>query len=318
MTKARTQGESKGRLVSAIALLALLLIPLVAAAPNNPGHDSLYIEETGDSQLTGGLNISDELQVANLFYSANLDILGNGTNPANGRAEIYALNDYSLNLLSPVDIMLYSSGGSVKVGPGGSTDLNVSGDIYAGNSLVQKRVSGTCGAGEAIATIDANGGVTCVDANATGVSTAGGWTNTSSVTSTSLDVEVNGSTLSVFTDSGNQVLFTTGATMADFGRYGSGSSTVRIGSRTDQYLSSLTFGHGYTGVYGTTTNEWTVSSDHDDDTLIFSGDGGLGVDDFLTLNQAGSIGIGTTKPLITTAHQWNKPLVPAPTIQIRE
>jgi hypothetical protein len=101
MTKARTQGESKGRLVSAIALLALLLIPLVAAAPNNPGHDSLYIEETGDSQLTGGLNISDELQVANLFYSANLDILGNGTNPANGRAEIYALNDYSLNLLSP-------------------------------------------------------------------------------------------------------------------------------------------------------------------------------------------------------------------------
>jgi hypothetical protein len=296
MTKARTQGESKGRLVSAIALLALLLIPLVAAAPNNPGHDSLYIEETGDSQLTGGLNISDELQVANLFYSANLDILGNGTNPANGRAEIYALNDYSLNLLSPVDIMLYSSGGSVKVGPGGSTDLNVSGDIYAGNSLVQKRVSGTCGAGEAIATIDANGGVTCVDANATGVSTAGGWTNTSSVTSTSLDVEVNGSTLSVFTDSGNQVLFTTGATMADFGRYGSGSSTVRIGSRTDQYLSSLTFGHGYTGVYGTTTNEWTVSSDHDDDTLIFSGDGGLGVDDFLTLNQAGSIGIGTTNP----------------------
>jgi hypothetical protein len=178
-------------------LLLLLSLPLVAAA-NNPGHDSLYIEQTGDSNLTGTLNISDELRVANLFYSDNLDIMGNGSQPGNNKAEIYATAGNAMYFNAPGNFYFGSTGGGTMVYMGTSgVHLNVSGDIYAGNTLVQKRVSGTCGAGEAIATIDANGGVTCVDANATGVSTAGGWTNTSSVTSTSLDVNINSGDFSV-------------------------------------------------------------------------------------------------------------------------
>ena len=62
---------------------ALLLLLIVAAtfvvAANDPGHDTLYIEENGDSLLTGNLNISDEQRVQNLIYSSNLHLVGNGT-----------------------------------------------------------------------------------------------------------------------------------------------------------------------------------------------------------------------------------------------
>jgi len=81
------------------------------------------------------------------------------------------------------------------------------------------------------------------------------------------------------------------------GRFASGSQTVRVAARSSAYDSILQFGHGLTGHYGTTTNIWTFTAGgNTSSNLVISGDGGLGTDDFLTIEQSGDIGIGTTGP----------------------
>jgi len=75
-----------------ITLILILTIPTSTHAANNPGHDQLYIEQQGDSELNGSLNITQQLKVANLFYSEYLDILGNGSQPTSSYSQIYTPN----------------------------------------------------------------------------------------------------------------------------------------------------------------------------------------------------------------------------------
>lgn len=117
-------------------LLALALLPLVFAA-NDPGHDTLYIESTGDSLLTGELNISDDLRVANLFYSSYLDILGNNSQPSGSFAQIYTTSSGNeLVLNAPQTITLAKDSGSIVHIGGSDVDLNVTGEIYERNVRV--------------------------------------------------------------------------------------------------------------------------------------------------------------------------------------
>ena len=63
-----------------LLVFALLLVPSVLA-PNDPGHDSLYIEQTGDSELTGKLNITSDLKVDGNQSIAGLYLYGDGSQP---------------------------------------------------------------------------------------------------------------------------------------------------------------------------------------------------------------------------------------------
>ncbi len=68
------------RLFTFLTLLVLFTFLLPAAlGANDPGHDTLYIEQNGNSQLSGSLNITKDLEVAQRIYSDYLDVRGDGT-----------------------------------------------------------------------------------------------------------------------------------------------------------------------------------------------------------------------------------------------
>ena len=93
-------------------LIAAMIIPAVFAA-NNPGHDSLYIEHQGDSQLNGTLNITQNISVTGSTGSGNNNLY------LDAQDAIY---------------LKYNGGGTMYVGVLGSTDLNVSGALYVQSS----------------------------------------------------------------------------------------------------------------------------------------------------------------------------------------
>lgn len=178
-----------------ICIVALLCLGSALAA-NDPGHDSLYIEQSGDSNLTGSLNISNELKVANLIYSSYLDILGNGSQPSSSFTQIYAQtggNELVLN--APTRLYLAKDSGSmVHIGTA-AVDLNVSQNLYLANNLIiagTTRISAT-GVATLAASSTVDGSAICTAANGlcNGASSAGGWTNTSTTTATDLLVDIN-------------------------------------------------------------------------------------------------------------------------------
>ena len=174
-------------------LLLLVLVPSVYA-PNDPGHDSLYIEETGDSELTGNLNISDELRIANLLYSAQLDVQGNGSQPSGSNAQIYTRasgNDLVLNAPTSL-VLLRDSGSIVHVGTSG-VDLNVSSnatvqynlDVVSGSLLTAGTVRlSNAGVGTFAAGSTVDGSSICTASNGLcdgGGGGASGWNDTGGV-----------------------------------------------------------------------------------------------------------------------------------------
>lgn len=69
-----------------LMLLTIMLLTTISAviAANDPGHDTLYIEETGNSSLTGSLNVSSQLQsnifkMISRFFGDYIDVKANGT-----------------------------------------------------------------------------------------------------------------------------------------------------------------------------------------------------------------------------------------------
>ena len=61
-------------------LLGIIILSGLVLATNNPGHDSLYIEETGNSTITGNLNLTGFLTIENnIWLKSYLDILANGS-----------------------------------------------------------------------------------------------------------------------------------------------------------------------------------------------------------------------------------------------
>jgi len=199
-----------------IILAILLALTTAVLAANDPGHDTLYVEQTGDSLLTGNLNISDEFKVANLFYSAYLDILGNNSQPSGSFAQIYARSTGTdLVLNAPTSISLARDSGSlVQVGVSG-VDLNVSGNgtvqnnfnIVSGSLQVAGTVrisntgigtfaSGTQVNGQDVCTAD---GTNCPASGGSG----GGWLNST----TTVYLANNGTNVSIGNTTGSLPLF---------------------------------------------------------------------------------------------------------------
>lgn len=205
-----------------IAAVALLVIGVTFAA-NDPGHDSLYVEETGDSNLTGSLNISNDLQVANRVYSAYLDIIGNGTVAGGSQHRILGLAT-NLVIESQGDIVFNDQIGTsnqVRIG-GGSSDnvnLNVTGDIYvkAGKDIT---VGGT--------SVCLANGTNCIGGNNTGnvssVTAGDGLDNSGSDSDPILDINT-GTGLEIDSDT---LRLSTGA--AGDGLTGGGASALAVGA----------------------------------------------------------------------------------------
>jgi hypothetical protein len=178
-------------------LLALIILSGSALAANNPGHDSLYIEQSGDSVLTGNLNITYLLTLeGNLYLKSYLDLIANGTaiSSSPSRNTIYGTNTLlEIDAASGGNFYLNRYGGTIFTGsPSARTDLNVSGNLYIYNPTGYTTL--TVG-NVAVCLANGTGCPTIQGGNAGGA--GGGWTNTTTVTSTSLDVNVDSGTLFV-------------------------------------------------------------------------------------------------------------------------
>jgi hypothetical protein len=221
-------GEMSSRRLGIILLgsfiISLLLSATVLSA-NDPGHDSLYLLLTGDSNVTGNINLTGSLDAgtisyATLLYGQKLDIRANGTVlSTNSRPAVQADDtDLYLDPKSGGVLWLNAKGATtnlVQVGPmtGNAVILNVSGMIYENNSRVCTEDNGLC-AGDAgsrwplaagylfnnSGSLDFNESRlnATIDARASGIGDGtGGWTNTTVTTSTALNVNVTNGNLIV-------------------------------------------------------------------------------------------------------------------------
>jgi hypothetical protein len=133
----------KRELISIIITLILLLISICAvAAANDPGHDTLYIEQQGDSELNGTLNITNNLSLqstSKVKQGGVLTLYADGSTPATG-TYISATGDseYKLYLDTSGNVYIKNNigGGMVYIGKTGSTPtgLNVSGALFINGS----------------------------------------------------------------------------------------------------------------------------------------------------------------------------------------
>jgi len=177
-------------------LILLLFVPFVIAA-NDPGHDTLYIEQVGDSNLTGSLNISDEFRVQNLWYSANLHLVGNGTILSAPSQPRLMGGSSQMYIDSTGNLYINTKGGTSSIVQIGDTateaiTLNVSGNttfshnvnVNEGNLLVAGTVRisnagvGTFASGTTVNSLGIclADGTNCLGG---GSASAGGWRNNS-------------------------------------------------------------------------------------------------------------------------------------------
>jgi hypothetical protein len=237
----------------AVGILLVGLIALnVAAAANDPGHDSLYLLKLGDN-VTGNINLTGNLtatlvQATGRFFGPNIDIRGDGTSSAAANQIIGTSSTFELSSSGSLILNKAVTGGMVYVGYGGTTTtLNVSGSALVGNNLtVVNNISAaniyTTGGINSSGPMFAQGSQVCTADNGLcsggpGASDGtGGWLNTSDNTSTSLRVIVNSSShlgsFIVQNQSGSTHLFING-TSGGIGLGAQSSPHVRlISSRT--------------------------------------------------------------------------------------
>jgi len=131
----------KEPVIRVIQTLILLLITIThpTLAVNDPGHDQLYIEEQGSSELNGSLNITQNLSVSGglIKQPGGLILYGDGTLPSTGPPYITGTNTNHLYLDAQGNIYIkYTIGGdTVYIGKtGAATDLNVSGALHVQSS----------------------------------------------------------------------------------------------------------------------------------------------------------------------------------------
>lgn len=136
MGKQKIMLKREMRLALLLLLLLIMLsyiVPL-ASSENDPGHDTLYIEQQGDSVLNGTINISQQLKVANRLYSSYLEILGNGSQPTGSFPQIYASDANTLTINSLTSLHLLKDAGSTVYIGGTGVNLNISGALYLGSN----------------------------------------------------------------------------------------------------------------------------------------------------------------------------------------
>lgn len=133
----------KRGLINIIIVILLLLISIYStSAANDPGHDILYIEQQGDSELNGTLNITNNLSLTStskVKQGGVLTLYADGSTPGTG-TYISATGEanYDLYLDTQGNVYLKNNlgGGIVYIGKTGSTptSLNVSGALLINGS----------------------------------------------------------------------------------------------------------------------------------------------------------------------------------------
>jgi hypothetical protein len=124
-----------------LATIILLIIIQIASADNDPGHDTLYIEQQGDSELSGSLNITNNLSLqstSKLKQGGVLTLYADGSTPGTG-TYISATGDPNYDLYIDTQGSIYFkslTSGMMYIGKTGSTptDLNISGALYINGS----------------------------------------------------------------------------------------------------------------------------------------------------------------------------------------
>ncbi|MBN2142266.1 hypothetical protein JW711_02960, partial [Candidatus Woesearchaeota archaeon] len=122
----------------AAAIAVIMLATALASAENDPGHDTLYIEEIGNQSLTGTLNITDNVSIeGGLGTLQGLLLYGDGTLPAAGNPYIGVSGDDMYLYAADRLILKNPSGGeAVYIGlTANAVDLNVSGALYMQGTL---------------------------------------------------------------------------------------------------------------------------------------------------------------------------------------
>ena len=136
----------------ALVLLLLLVAPLVLAA-NDPGHDTLYVLISGDSNITGSVNLTGNvtasaIRYARILYGDQLDIRANNTvmpGPLS-RPALQATSTEVYLDASTLNIKTITSGGTVQVGDKSLNNVifNVSGTITQQNVNVCLQNGSNC------------------------------------------------------------------------------------------------------------------------------------------------------------------------------
>ena len=122
-----------------LIILGIILMMPLAIAANDPGHDSLYIEQQGDSELNGSLNISQNFTIkgGNLFMNDYLDFYADGGTVSTPSINTIAGTNTYLAIDSPGDVFInrYSNANTVYIGyTGGTVNLNITGALYIQSS----------------------------------------------------------------------------------------------------------------------------------------------------------------------------------------
>jgi len=126
-----------------LAALMLIISLVMSSAANDPGHDTLYIEEDGDSELNGSFNVSDNMKTKGnqtiqglLYQGSNLDIRGDG-DESGSKARIIGAAGF-LSFQSPGPVYINTQSGttsSVYFGNGAdNVNINLTGALYFGTS----------------------------------------------------------------------------------------------------------------------------------------------------------------------------------------
>ena len=130
----KTKIDNRNKRIIIITIVALFLIPIVIAA-NDPGHDILYIEQNGDSELNGSFNVTSNASLKGVTSAGvGLTIYGNGFSSSTGTIPyISGASGSNLYLETPSSgsiYLKYNGGSAVYIGVLDRTDLNVSGALY--------------------------------------------------------------------------------------------------------------------------------------------------------------------------------------------
>ncbi|MCF8013322.1 hypothetical protein K9K83_03000, partial [Candidatus Woesearchaeota archaeon] len=147
--------NEKNNIKIIITILFLTLFTSLLAtnnlAQNNPGHDTLYIEQTGDSELTGNFNVTGNTTIQGIQTQNNLVLRGDGEQTGT-KARIIGSAGY-LSIQSPGDIYINTLSGTtsdVYLGDGSDTvGLIVTGNLSTNGQNVCLADGTNCPAGAA-------------------------------------------------------------------------------------------------------------------------------------------------------------------------
>ena len=124
-----------------IASLGIIILSLIviqtASAANDPGHDTLYIEQQGNSELNGTLNITQNLSLTStskVKQGGVLTLYADGSTPGGTETYISATGSANYDLYIETQGSIYFKSlttGMMYIGKTGTpTDLNASGALY--------------------------------------------------------------------------------------------------------------------------------------------------------------------------------------------